>query len=165
MNDSPSPCRIGALDHRDRATAERIHAIQLAAYSQEAELLEAASFPPLDTTVDDVERSDDRFLGAYLDGRLVGIAALEGDPASGSLLISSLVVLPAYQRKGVARSLLAAVGGTFPAHTLVVATGAKNAPALALYAGLGFVEVRRKIAGRDEIAVVELRRAAPMVSA
>ena len=165
MNDSPSPCRIGALDHRDRATAERIHAIQLAAYSQEAELLEAASFPPLERTVDDVERSDDRFLGAYLDGKLVGIAALEGDPASGSLLISSLVVLPAYQRKGVARSLLAAVGGTFPAHTLVVATGAKNAPALALYAGLGFVEVRRKIVGRDEIAVIELRRAAPMVSA
>jgi ribosomal protein S18 acetylase RimI-like enzyme len=164
MSDSEITCRIAALDHRDRATAERIHAIQVAAYSQEADLLGAASFPPLEKTVEDVERSDDRFLGAYLGEKLVGVVALEGDPASGSLLISSLVVLPAFQRKGVARSLLAAVGETFPAHTLTVSTGEKNGPALALYAGLGFREVQRKVVGHEHIAVIELRRADSMIS-
>ena len=164
MKDPGMTCRIGALDHRDRATAARIHAIQLEAYALERDLLGVASFPPLERTVDDVLRSDDRFLGAYLGERLVGVAALEGDPSGACLVISSLVVSPGFQRRGVARSLLEAVGEAYPAHSLTVSTGLDNGPALALYAGFGFREVRRKVVGRDSIAMIELNRAAPLFS-
>jgi ribosomal protein S18 acetylase RimI-like enzyme len=149
---------VEPLNHQVRAVAERIHAIQIAAYTQEAKLLGAAAFPPLQRTVTDIEGSNERFLGAYLDGALAGVVALQGDPASAAMVISSLVVSPACQRRGVARSLLATVLREFSPQRLTVSTGLRNAPALALYAQFGFVELRRHLAGADKLAMVELCR-------
>jgi ribosomal protein S18 acetylase RimI-like enzyme len=154
------PIVVAEINHRNRAVAECIHAIQTAAYSQEATLLGAISFPPLQRTIADIERSDERFFGAYLDATLVGVIALEGKPSSAGMDISSLVVAPAFQRRGVARALLASVVGDFSSLALTVSTGVQNAPALALYAQFGFVEVRRHLAGAEELPVAEFRRPA-----
>ena len=164
-SDASSRCRIEPIDHRSRAMAERIHAIQIAAYSQEARLLGAVSFPPLQRTIADIEGSGEHFLGAYVGAALVGVLALEGDPTSASMVISSLVVLPAFQRMGIARSLLAAVVDSFPSRSLTVSTGERNAPALALYARFGFLEIRRHLAGPEELPLIELRRPVPMAAA
>lgn len=151
---------VKAIDQRDRALAERIHVIQMAAYSQEAKLLGAISFPPLQRTIADIERSGGRFLGAYLDGTLVGVIALESDSSSAGMDISSLVVLPAFQRRGVARALLSSVVGDFSSRALTVSTALQNAPALALYAQFGFVEVGRRLVGSEELPVAQFRRPA-----
>ena len=155
------PIVVAQIDHRNRAVAERIHAIQIAAYSQEATLLGAVSFPPLQRSIADIERSDERFFGAYLDATLVGVIALEGKPSSAGMVISSLVVLPAFQRRGVARAMLSTIVGNFSSGALTVSTALQNAPALALYAQFGFVEVRRHLAGAEELPVAEFRRPAP----
>ncbi len=154
------PIVVEPINHRDRTVAERIHAIQIAAYSQEAKLLGAVSFPPLQRSIADIEGTNERFFGAYLDGTLVGVVALEGDPSSAAMVISSLVVLPAFQRLGVGRSLLSTVVNEFPSQVLTVSTGLQNAPALALYAEFGFVELRRHLVGAEEMPVVEFCRRA-----
>jgi ribosomal protein S18 acetylase RimI-like enzyme len=152
------PIVVESLDHRERAVAERIHAIQIAAYSQEAKLLGVPSFPPLRRTLADIEGSDQRFFGAYLGATLVGVIALGGDPSGAAWDISSLVVLPECQRSGIARSLLASVVNQFPSRVLTVSTGVLNAPALALYAQFGFLESGRHLAGSEAIPVVDLCR-------
>jgi hypothetical protein len=69
--------------------------------------------------------------------------------------ISSLVVLPAFQRLGIGRSLLSAVVSEFRSQVLAVSTGLQNAPALALYTQFGFVELTRSLVGAEELPVVE----------
>jgi ribosomal protein S18 acetylase RimI-like enzyme len=149
---------VEAIDHRERAMAERIHAIHVAAYSQEAKLLGAVSFPPLERTVADIAAAQARYVGAYLDETLVGVIALEGESATAAVLISSLVVLPSFQRMGVARALLTTVMNEVPSRSLTVSTGSHNAPALALYKQSGFVEVRRYLVGAERLPMVELCR-------
>jgi ribosomal protein S18 acetylase RimI-like enzyme len=150
---------VEPIDHREPTMAERIHAIQVAGYSQEAELLGSRSFPPLDRTVADIAESDERFFGAYLDGALAGIVALEDDPSGAVMVISSLVVLPAFQRLGVGHALVSTVVKEFGSRLLKVSTGLKNAPALALYARFGFVETRRHLGGAEKLPLVECCRA------
>ena len=69
--------RIVALDHRAPATAQRIHAVQRLAYAQEAALLNATHFAPLDRTPADVQSSAERYLGALLADELVGAVSIE----------------------------------------------------------------------------------------
>jgi ribosomal protein S18 acetylase RimI-like enzyme len=70
------------------------------------------------------------------------------------LAIAPLVVAPASMRRGIGRALarhaLALAGG----RAVRVGTGAANAPALALYASLGFGRVSERIVG--DLAYVEL---------
>lgn len=152
------PVVVESINHRERAVAERIHAVQIAAYSQEAKLLGAESFPPLQRTIADIEGTNERFFGAFLDGTLVGVIALEGDPSSAAMVISSLVVLPAFQRLGVGHSLLSTVVNKFPSQGLTVSTGLQNTPAMALYAQFGFLELRRHLVGPEKMPVVEFCR-------
>jgi len=148
---------IEPLDHRDRAVAQRIHAIQWAAYTQEAQLLGVTDFPPLRQTVERIQDSEEQFLGAVALGTLAGIAAIEQTQDPQALCISSLVVMPAMQRRGVASALLREVLRRFGSHTLVVSTAAANGPALALYGRFGFAELDRRLAGSLEL--VRLGRA------
>ena len=52
--------RIELLDHRNPATARRIHAVLMRAHAQEAALLQVRHFAPLDRSVQDVQRDGDR---------------------------------------------------------------------------------------------------------
>ena len=151
------PPDIRLLDHHDLAVAERIHAIQMAAYAQEAVLLGAISFPPLQRQVIDVQRTEGQFLGVFLDGQLAGTLSVEPGNVEHELTISSLTVDPEFQRRGLGRALIAAVFSEFAFRGLTVSTGARNLPALALYAEFGFVEFSRRLVGEEQLEVVELR--------
>ncbi len=81
------------------------------------------------------------------------IKAMWGDQWAGIVLaedrvfeqvgwITALGVHPAYQRRGVARHLLAEAESRLRAHTLKLTVRHNNAPALALYHAFGYTEER-----------------------
>jgi ribosomal protein S18 acetylase RimI-like enzyme len=146
---------VQPLEHRLLSIATQIHALQMAAYTQEAALLEVEHFPPLERSLQDVLESDEVFLGAVAEQELVGCIAYEIQ--ADGWLISSLVVSPQHQRLGMARALLKAVLELARGHQLEVATGAKNTPALALYRSVGFLEYNRFVIAKDNLEIVQLR--------
>jgi ribosomal protein S18 acetylase RimI-like enzyme len=149
---------VHAVPHADLAVATHIHAVMMLAYAQEAALLQVKHFVPLDKTVADVQASGDFFLAAYEADQLLGALSLGPDDEPDQLCINSLVVHPQAQRRGAARALLAdCLRRTGPA-VVAVATGALNAPALALYRQFGFVEYRRGEIGPERLSLVKLRR-------
>jgi len=133
----------------------RIHAVQIEAYRQEASLLGIHKFPPLNRTVRDVMASSDIFFGAFAGGKLLGVISLERR-RKNQVSISSLTVAPAFQRRGVARALVSSIAGSTKSQKISVSTGAKNAPALALYKQFGFVECSQRLVGAEQTEVVEL---------
>lgn len=143
----------------DPVLAERITAIQRAAYAVEAAVIGFDGIPALHETVADVAASEDRWLGRYAGAELVGALAWQVDGSVGPE-ITRLVVLPEAFRRGHASALLdelLARAGDAPVRVL---TGAANGPALALYARRGFA------AERDEevapgIAIRRLLRRPP----
>ncbi|MCA6217177.1 GNAT family N-acetyltransferase [Ideonella sp. B7] len=137
-------------------TAEEIHRVWLQAYAEEAVLLGAVDFPPLRVTVADLRASTEAFFVARLGRQLVGGISVER--ADEGPNISALVVAPAFQRRGIAGRLLAEVLRTHGASPLTVQTGAKNTPALALYARMGFQPVRRWEVGKEKLQLVKLLR-------
>ena len=149
------------LDHRDIAVARQIHAVLMLAYAQEARLLRAEHFAPLDQTPEDVQASNAYFLGAVLDRVVVGALSFEPDEEPGQVLIASLVVHPEHQRRGIARALMVALLRMGEPEVFAVATGANNAPALALYRSLGFEQYRLGTVGPEALPLVKLRRACP----
>jgi len=151
---------IRAVDHRVPEMAARIHAVQIAAYAQEAELLGAVSFPPLRRSVLDVQRSNETFFAAFDQGELVGSVSVEPGEVSDEIWISSLTVDPGHHRRGIGRALVASVLHHYPLGIVCVSTGARNAPALALYAEAGFVEHARRTVGAEALPLVVLRRKA-----
>jgi GNAT superfamily N-acetyltransferase len=120
-------------------------------------LLQAKHFPPLLRTLEDLIASDEAFVGAFEGEALVGALSSERD-ARGETTIGSLVVHPSHQRRGIARALLMTTLQCAGATALHVATGARNAPVLGLYAGAGFVETKRWLVGEDALELVALTR-------
>lgn len=151
------PIIITTIDNTDDKIAEDIKAVQYASYLQEARLLGAIWFPPLEKTVADIQRAPDRFFGAYIGNVLVGVASMERFDSQSPAAISSMTVTPKYQRRGVARALLATLLET-EIHTVTVSTGARNAPALALYAAFGFEIFKYRTVGEEQLELVELKR-------
>jgi len=85
------------------------------------------------------------FLAAELDGVLCGYAGAQTVLDEG--YISNVAVAPAYRRRGVAAALLREMRRRAEAKGLGFLTlevRASNAPAIALYAGQGYVEVGRQ---------------------
>ena len=155
---------IQPLDHRQRTLAEQMHAVMRLAYAQEAALLQVPQklqhFTPLDTTVDDVQRSVAFHLGAWCGEVLLGVVSVGPDDEPDQLCIGMLVVHPSAQRQGIARALMQDALQRGAGMVYAVATGAENAPALALYRELGFVAYRQGSIGVGQLALVKLRRAA-----
>ena len=160
MDNAVRVCRV---DHTTPSVAREIHSVQIDAYTQEAELLGTANFPPLSRTVDDIRTSPEVFLGAYGGEQLIGSISVQPEHESRGQTISSLVVAAPYRRRGIAKQLLAEVMRLHPADVLTVQTGARNEPALTLYAQAGFVEYRRWRVGLEGFELVKLRRV-PLVT-
>ena len=160
MNLGAATSVIQPLEHRQRAVAEQIHAVMRLAYAQEAALLQVQHFAPLDTTVDDVQRSVEFHLGAWSGDTLQGVVSVGPDDEPDQLCIGMLVVHPSAQRQGIARALMQEALQRGAGMVYTVATGAANAPALALYAELGFVAYRHGSIGIEQLDLVKLRRAA-----
>ncbi|HRP64073.1 MAG TPA: N-acetyltransferase [Phycisphaerales bacterium] len=158
---------IETVAHLERATAAGIHAVQMAAYAQEALLLGVQDFPPLRVTVRDIQSSQEQLTVALHRQTIIGAIGVEPPSIahwSGQKLdtfhISSLAVLPEYQRQGIGRRLVQAIIAAHGAQRITVSTDARNAPALVLYRRLDFIECQRRtvIAGDDAYDLILLRR-------
>jgi ribosomal protein S18 acetylase RimI-like enzyme len=145
------------LEIADLATAALVHRVQCAAYRQEADLLGVESLPALTRGVEDLQHLGETFAGIYLQGDLAAACSFEDvDPFE----ICSLVVHPSFQRRGLGAALLRWLLSQSSQRCVAVSTGARNVPALALYAQFGFVEVRRSFFTDPPLEVVHLERPA-----
>jgi ribosomal protein S18 acetylase RimI-like enzyme len=156
--------RIEPVDHSVLRIARQLHAVQMSAYAQEAQLLGATYFPPLERSVDEVRTSTEAFQAAFIEDEIVGAISVWPDREGMGVNIASLVVAPHCQRRGIGRHLLATVLAEHGGGELTVQTGAKNVRALALYAQAGFVELRRWLVGREPLELVKLCRPATKAS-
>ncbi|MFI7575247.1 GNAT family N-acetyltransferase [Micromonospora sp. NPDC049497] len=120
----------------DEALARSLLAVQHAAYAVEAALIGDDRIPPLHETLADLSAAPLRWLGARVDGRLLGAIAWTEDAAVVD--IDRLVVDPAAHRRGVGRALVTAVLDRAGSRRVLVATGRANRPARRLYETLGF---------------------------
>jgi ribosomal protein S18 acetylase RimI-like enzyme len=152
--------RVSPIAHRERFIAEGIHAVMSLAYLQEARLLKVTDFPPLTRTVEDIEASEDFFLGAILHQEIVGVLSVGRDDEPHQICISALVVHPKMQRRGVGRLLVQEALARGQGTTFSVATAAKNVPALRLYQEFGFIPYRHGVVGPNSLPLVKLKRAA-----
>ena len=151
---------LSSIDHRVHVVAQQIHAVRMAAYEQEAKLLGLAHFPPLERGIDDILNSAEAFVGAFMDESLAGVLSLCPDEEGRGMSISSLVVHPASQQRGVGRALLKAITEQHSGGEITVQTAAANARALALYSQFGFKEYRRWCYGGESLELVKLSRPA-----
>jgi ribosomal protein S18 acetylase RimI-like enzyme len=149
------------VNHHDPAVAAAIHAVQIAAYTQEARLLGARHFPPLERTIRDIQISTENYFAAFDNMTLVGVISFGPDEDPGARNITSLVVHPDRQQEGIASILLHRLIENFGADPMTVQTAAKNLPALALYAKFGFVECKRWSVGAEALELVRLHRPGP----
>jgi ribosomal protein S18 acetylase RimI-like enzyme len=147
---------IAPLDLADGPTVEALVAVQRASYRIEAQLLGTDDLPPLRERAADVRASGETFLGAWLDGDLVGAVSWKRT-ADGTVDVHRLVVHPDAFRRGVASALFDALEAAAPGAAMVVATGVANHPARALYARRGFRTVRERVV-HGGVRIVELQR-------
>ena len=127
---------IKKILHTQKDQAEAIRAVFQISYKVEAELLGAASFPPLYRPLEEFYNCLNDFVGYYEDQMLV--AVIEMKKEEESMHIQSLVVDPAYFRRGIARKLIEFVLQYYPAPQFTVETGKENGPARKLYESFGF---------------------------
>jgi ribosomal protein S18 acetylase RimI-like enzyme len=146
---------IEALDLSDPATAGEVLELQRAAYRIEAQLIGFDGMPPLHETLEELVACGETFLGCRLDGRLVGAVSYR---RAGDLVdVHRLVVAPAAFRCGIGSALVRQLElAERGVSRIVVQTGSRNEPALALYAGLGFSAVgSREVAPGIEVTLLE----------
>lgn len=132
---------IDTLDHTRPSVAAMIYRLFQRAYTVEANLLGVSNFPPLSRTPERIQNANRQFIGSYDGGVLT--AALEYHQLGMRLLIDSVVVDPNYFRQGLAKHLLLTVLRDTTWQSAEVETATANTPAIALYRGLGFQEIRR----------------------
>ncbi len=156
----PPALQIGLLPVPDAALARRMQTLWEQARAQEGALLGLgpdAVAVPLPAAA--------HHLGAFGDGALLGLLGLDADDEHpGHIRVRTLVVARAAQRRGIARALLqeALRCGGGAGFTVLAAAG--NAPALALYRGLGFAVWRQGGLGDAGVPVLLLRRPAAVAA-
>jgi len=133
---------ISPLDLSDRTLAERVLAIQHAAYAVEAELIGFAGIPPLQEDLAGLMASTEHWLGRYDGDVLVGAVAYEFLD-DDTVEISRLIVDPSYARGGHGRALLDDLDEREPRRISLVSTGSANTPAVNLYKSRGYHEIAR----------------------
>jgi ribosomal protein S18 acetylase RimI-like enzyme len=146
------------LDLSDDAVARDVLALQRRAYRVEAGLIGSDGIPPLTESLDELQRSDETFLGAVVDGVLAGVVSWKRD--GDTLDIHRLAVDPAYFRRGIGAELVRRAEAAEPeAVRVIVQTGAANEPAKTLYRREGFAEVgEREVAPGLWVTLFEKRR-------
>ncbi|WP_329005345.1 GNAT family N-acetyltransferase [Kribbella sp. NBC_00709] len=148
---------ITPLDLVDRTLAERLLAIQHAAYAVEAELIGFDGIPPLQEDLAGLMAAPEHWLGRYDGETLVGAVAYEF-PDDDTVEISRLIVDPAHARRGHGRALLDHLDQLELRPVSLVSTGSANTPAVTLYKSRGYAEL-----GQVEVApgiyLTQFRRA------
>ena len=128
---------VEPLDRRDLCATEAFRRISNEAWADAPEAFE--------TRADELEQ----LLGDL--GRVLLIAKMASNPAGylsavwleGTLAIEEVAVLPRYRRLGIGRALV--VAALSRARTVLLTVGEKNSAARALYQGLGFQQVSRRL--------------------
>jgi len=134
------------LDLTQQGVAAAVLELQRRAYGIEAELIGSDEIPALSETLEELQASGETFLGAYLEGILVGAISWRVD--AGVLDLHRLVVDPDRFRAGIGAALVRAALAAEPeAERAIVQTGSSNEPAKQLYRREGFEEI-------DEVEVV-----------
>ena len=111
-------------------------AVQHAAYAIEAELIGYPDLPPLHETLAALQATDEELWLCEEGDALVGVVGLEH--GEDEMVIARLFVAPAFFRRGIGSALVARALAQAGGRRVRVGTGARNAPALALYARFGF---------------------------
>jgi GNAT superfamily N-acetyltransferase len=138
--------QLERLDMTRRDVASAVLELQRRAYRVEADLIGSDRIPPLRETVEELQASEQTFLGAYLGGTLAGAISWRVD--AGVLDLHRLVVDPNHLRLGIGTALVRAALAAEPeVNRVIVQTGALNEPAKRLYRREGFEET-------DEVEVV-----------
>ncbi|MGM0896753.1 MAG: GNAT family N-acetyltransferase [Bacillota bacterium] len=128
---------ITQLDHTNEKTARSIQSIQRPAYRIEAELMGYPHIPQISERVEEIQQSDEVFLG-YQDEYLKGFISYKEE--DGIIDIYRLVVDPLQFRQGIARSLVDHLLQHKRGMDFIVSTGTANTPARKLYESFGFRE-------------------------
>lgn len=127
--------------------ATQIHALAQAAYRVEAGLIGCADFPPLRETADELRQSKDRFFVNRRGDEIVGV--LSFDDTHPQIVITRLVVSPAWHRQGIATALLdvfhRVIGESDQPRSVIVSTASSNLPAIRLYERFGYVRIRDSV--------------------
>jgi ribosomal protein S18 acetylase RimI-like enzyme len=112
--------------------------VQRAAYAIEAELIGYPDLPPLHETLAGLQATAEEIWLCCEGDAVVGVVGLEH--GEDEMVIARLFVAPAYFRRGVGSALVAHALALAQAagRSVRVGTGARNAPALALYERFGF---------------------------
>ena len=132
---------IELVENSDIAISRRIRSIFQVSYKIEAELLQATDFPPLKRSSYDISKSKNDFYAYYLFNSMAGIIEVECN--ENNTHIQSLVVHPRHFRKGIASKLIGFVLDFYKSNKYSVETGVDNHPALKLYKGFDFKEIRQ----------------------
>lgn len=137
--------QIRAVEPRnDPALAPVLLDVQHAAYACEADLIDDDRIPPLHETVEDLCDAALLWHAGFVGGELAG--AIGWTTTTDEIDIDRLIVAPPMQRRGVGSTLVRDLIRAETAKSIVVSTASLNAPAIALYQGLGFHQV-----GNDEV--------------
>jgi ribosomal protein S18 acetylase RimI-like enzyme len=132
--------RLERLDLSRSEIASAVLELQRRAYRVEAGLVGSDEIPPLRESADELQASDETFLGAYVDGSLAGVISWRSE--GGIVDVHRLVVEPSRFRAGVGTALVRAALAAEPdAERAIVQTGAANQPAKRLYRREGFEEI------------------------
>ena len=113
------------------------------------------NFPPLSRPIEDFYNCPNDFVGYYEDHKLVAVVEMKNE--ASSMHIQSLVVDPAYFRRGIARKLIEFVLEHYAITQFTVETGRDNGPARKLYEGFGFV-LEKTYTAAENITKVRYQR-------
>jgi GNAT superfamily N-acetyltransferase len=123
---------VVVADILDPPVAVRIHVLQHAAYSVEAQRIGSCDFPSLRETLDALRHCPNCFLVFVEDGNIIG--CLSYAQSGAAFTITSLVVCPQHLRRGIASAWLRKFESRLPAGSVVCASTADlNDPAIRAY--------------------------------
>lgn len=146
---------ISELANGEIEIAKKIHGVFQRSYKIEADLIGAEDFPPLKRSVNDFQKSNTYFYGAWKGEDLSSIIEVNIDELK--LEICSLVVNPKYFRQGIGSKMMKFILEKHPRNKTLVETASANQPAIRLYEKHGF-KITRKWMLDIGIEKVELMR-------